>query len=180
MDGPAPENFLVSLAALSLLSYVADEQPLVCVIDDVQWLDPESLSVLSFVARRLAAEPIAMLFAVREPNAPPELDGLPELVLEGLAPYDARLLLDTVVPGGLDEQVRDRIVAETRGNPLALLELPRGLTPAELAGGFGLPEARELSSRIEQSFLRRVQALPARDTAAAFSSPPPKPPATRR
>jgi AAA ATPase domain len=159
-DGPAPANFLVGLAALSLLSYVADEQPLVCVIDDVQWLDPESLSVLSFVARRLAAEPIGMLFAVREPNAPQELDELPELRLEGLAAYDARLLLDTVLPGGLDQQIRDRIVAETRGNPLALLELPRGLTPAELAGGFGLPEARALPSRIEQSFLRRVQSLP--------------------
>ena len=161
MDGPAPENFLVGLAALSLLSYVADEQPLVCVIDDAQWLDPESLSVLSFVARRLAAEPIGLLFGVREPNAPHELDGLPELILEGLDPYEARRLLDTVLPGGLDQQVRDRIVAETRGNPLALLELPRGLTPAELAGGFGLPESRELSSRIEQSFLRRVQSLPA-------------------
>ena len=160
MDGPAPETFLVGLAALSLLSYVADEQPLVCVIDDAQWLDPESLSVLSFVARRLAAEPIAMLFAVREPSARQELEGLPDLALEGLAPYDARLLLDAVLPGGLDVQVRDRIVAETRGNPLALLELPRGLTPAELAGGFGLPEVRELSSRIEQSFLRRVESLP--------------------
>jgi DNA-binding CsgD family transcriptional regulator len=160
MDGPAPASYLVGLAALSLLSTVADEKPLVCVIDDVQWLDPESLAVLSFVARRLAAEPIAMLFGVREPGARQELDGLPELVLEGLAPNDARLLLDTVLPGGLDVQVRDRIVAETRGNPLALLELPRGLTPAELAGGFGLPETRELSSRIEDSFLRRVQSLP--------------------
>ena len=160
MEGPAPETFLVGLASLSLLSNVADEQPLVCVIDDAQWLDPESLSVLSFVARRLAAEPIAMLFGVREPTARQELDGLPELALEGLAPYDARLLLENVLPGGLDEQVRDRIVAETRGNPLALLELPRGLTPAELAGGFGLPEARELSSRIEQGFLRRVRSLP--------------------
>ena len=159
-DGPAPAADLVSLAALSLLSYVADEQPLVCMIDDVQWLDPESLSVLSFVARRLDAEPIGIVFAVREPNAPQELEGLPELELEGLAAYDARLLLDTVLPGGLDQQVRDRIVAETRGNPLALLELPRGLTPAELAGGFGLPEARELPSRIEESFLRRVRSLP--------------------
>ncbi len=159
-DGPAPASYLVGLAVLSLLSYVADEQPLVCVIDDVQWLDPESLSVLSFVARRLAAEPITMLFGVREPNARDELDGLPELVLEGLAPYDARLLLENVLPGGLDVEVRDRIVEETRGNPLALLELPRGMTPAELAGGFGLPEARELPSRIEQSFLRRVRSLP--------------------
>ena len=160
MDGPAPEGFLVGLAALSLLSDVAEEQPLVCLLDDVQWLDSESVSVLSFVARRLDAEPIAMVFAVREPSDEQELDGLPELVLEGLGDADARLLLEAVMPGGLDEQVRDRIVAETRGNPLALLELPRGLTPAELAGGFGLPDGRELSSRIEQSFLRRVQSLP--------------------
>ena len=160
IDGPAPESFLVSLAALSLLSYVAEERPLVCVIDDAQWLDPESLSALSFVARRLAAEPIAILFAIRGPGARQELDGLPELVLDGLAPNDARLLLDAAMPGGLDVQVRDRIVAETRGNPLALLELPRGLTPEELAGGFGLPEGRELSGRIEQSFLRRVESLP--------------------
>jgi DNA-binding NarL/FixJ family response regulator len=160
-DGPAPASFLVGLAALSLLSDAADEQPLVCLIDDVQWLDPESLSVLSFVARRLAAEPIGIVFAVREPNAPQNLEGLPAIALQGLAPHDARLLLDTVLPGGLDAQVRDRIVAETRGNPLALLELPRGLTSAELAGGFGLPEAGELSSRIELTFLHRVQSLPA-------------------
>ena len=160
MDGPAPEGFLVGLAALSLLSDVAEEQPLVCLLDDVQWLDPESVSVLSFVARRLDAEPIAMVFAVRDPIDVQELDGLPELVLSGLGDADARLLLEAVMPGGLDEQVRDRIVAETRGNPLALLELPRGLTPAELAGGFGLPDGRELSSRVEQSFLRRVQSLP--------------------
>ncbi len=160
MHGPAPEGFLVGLAALSLVSELAEERPLVCLFDDVQWLDPESVSVLSFVARRLDADPIAMVFALREPSADQELHGLPELVLSGLSDADARLLLEAVVPGGLDEQVRDRIVAETRGNPLALLELPRGLTPAELAGGFGLPEGRELSSRVEQSFLRRVQTLP--------------------
>jgi DNA-binding NarL/FixJ family response regulator len=160
MDGPAPEGFLVGLAALSLLSGLAEERPLVCLLDDVQWLDSESASVLSFVARRLDAEPIAMVFAIREPSPEQELDGLPELVLSGLDDADARRLLEAVVPGGMDEQVRDRIVAETRGNPLALLELPRGLTPAELAGGFGLPGGRELSSRVEQSFLRRVQSLP--------------------
>jgi DNA-binding CsgD family transcriptional regulator len=160
IDGPAPEGFLVGLAALSLLSRVAEEYPLVCLIDDAQWLDRESASALSFVARRLAAEQIAMLFAARGPGAEQELDGLPGLVVEGLGDADARLLLDASMPGGLDEQVRERIVAETRGNPLALLELPRGLTPAELAGGFGLPDERELSSRIEQSFRRRVVALP--------------------
>ena len=160
IDGPAPEAFLVSLAALNVLCEVAEERPLVCLIDDAQWLDRESVSALSFVGRRLAAEGVAMLFAVREPSAEQELDGLPELVLEGLGDADARVLLDAVVPGGLDEEVRERILAEANGNPLALLELPRGLTPAELAGGFGLPDEPELSSRIEQTFLRRVQALP--------------------
>ena len=160
MDGPAPEGFLVGLAALSLLSDVAEEQPLVCLLDDVQWLDSESVSVLAFVARRLDAEPMAMVFVVRDSSDVQELDGLQELVLSGLGEADARLLLEALMPGGLDEQVRDRIVAETRGNPLALLELPRGLTPAELVGGFGLPDGRELSSRVEQSFLRRVQSLP--------------------
>ena len=159
IDGPAPEPFLVSLAALNLLCEVAEERPLVCLIDDAQWLDPESASALSFVARRIAAEGVAMVFAVREPSAEQELDGLPELVLGGLGDTDARVLLGMAVPGGLDEEVRERILAETRGNPLALLELSRGLTPAELAGGFGLPAEPELSGRIEQTFLRRVQAL---------------------
>jgi AAA ATPase domain len=159
IDGPAPETFLVSLAALNRLCQVAEERPLVCLVDDAQWLDRESVHALSFIARRLGAEGIAMVFAVREPSAERELDGLPELVLGGLGDADARLLLDAAAPGGLDEQVRERILAEARGNPLALLELPRGLTPAELAGGFGLPDEGELSSRIEQTFLRRVQAL---------------------
>jgi DNA-binding CsgD family transcriptional regulator len=159
IDGPAPETFLVSLAALNLLCEVAEERPLVCLVDDAQWLDRESASALSFVARRLGAEGIAMLFAVREPSAEQELDGLPELVVGGLSDADSRLLLDAAVLGRLDEQVRERILAETNGNPLALLELPRGLTPAELAGGFGLPDEPELSGRIEQTFLRRVQAL---------------------
>jgi DNA-binding CsgD family transcriptional regulator len=160
IDGPAPETFLVSLAALNLLCQVAEERPLVCLVDDAQWLDRESASALSFIARRIAAEGIAIVFSVREPSAEQELVGLPELVLGGLGDSDARLLLDAAVPGRLDEEVRERIVAETRGNPLALLELPRGLTPAELAGGFGLPDAPELSSRIEQTFVQRVQALP--------------------
>jgi DNA-binding CsgD family transcriptional regulator len=160
IDGPAPETFLVSLAVLNLLCEVAEDRPLVCLIDDAQWLDRESASALSFVARRLAAEGIAMAFAVREPSAVQELDGLPELVVAGIGDAEARLLLDAAVPGGLDEEVRERILAEANGNPLALLELPRGLTPAELAGGFGLPDEPDLSSRIEQTFLRRVQALP--------------------
>ena len=159
-EGPAPDRFLLGLAALSLLSDAAEERPLVCVIDDVQWLDRESAQVLSFVARRLEAEPVAIVFAVREPCDVQELDGLPELVVEGLGDEDARALLASEIPGGLDEQVRDRIVAETRGNPLALLELPRGLTATELAGGFGLLAAQALPGRIEQSYLRRLDTLP--------------------
>jgi hypothetical protein len=165
IDGTGAGGILVGLAVLSLLSDVAEEQPLVCLLDDVQLLDSESVSVLAFVARRLDAEPMAMVFAVREPSDVHEVDGLPEVVLSGLGDADARLLLETVLPGGLDEQVRDRIVAETGGNPLALLELPRGLTPAELAGGFWLPDSRELSSRVEQSFLRRVQCCRGRRSA---------------
>jgi DNA-binding CsgD family transcriptional regulator len=159
-QGAAPDRFLVGLATLGLLSDVAEERPLVCLIDDVQWLDRASTQVLSFVARRLAAERIAMVFAVRTPSDEHELDGLPNLVVGGLGDHDARRLLASAAPGRLDEQVRDRIVAETRGNPLALLELPRSLTPAEMAGGFGLLGARTLSGRIEQSFLRRIESLP--------------------
>ncbi len=158
-EGPAPDRFLVALAVLGLVTQAADAQPLVCLIDDAQWLDRTSLQVLAFVARRLAAEPVAMVFAVRE--SAPELDGLPELVVGGLSAYTARSLLDSVVVGTLDAQVRERIVAETRGNPLALLELPRALTPAELAGGFALPGAGGLVGQVEASFARRIQALPA-------------------
>jgi len=159
-QGPAPDRFLVGLATLGLLSDLAEERPLVCLIDDVQWLDQASTQVLSFVARRLAAERIALVFAVRKPTAKQELDGLPELLVEGLGDHDARQLLAWAAPGRLDPQVRDRIVAETRGNPLALLELPRSLAPAQMAGGFGLPDARTLSGRIEQSFLGRIESLP--------------------
>jgi DNA-binding CsgD family transcriptional regulator/tetratricopeptide (TPR) repeat protein len=158
--GEAPDRFLVSLAVLSLFGEAAEERPLVCLVDDAQWLDRASAEALGFVARRLVAESVGLIFASRQPSEDSELRGLPELVVDGLGDHDARLLLASVVPGGLDEEVRDRIMAETRGNPLALLELPRGLTPAELAGGFGLPDARVLSGRIEQSFVRRVQALP--------------------
>ena len=159
-QGPSSDRFLVGLATLGVLCDMAEERPLVCLIDDVQWLDRASMQVLAFVARRLAAEKIALVFAVRTPSAAQELEGLPELVVEGLSDHDSRLLLAWAAPGHLDEQVRDRILAETRGNPLALLELPRSLTPAEMAGGFGLPDARTLSGRIEQSFLRRIEALP--------------------
>ena len=157
--GEAPDRFVVALAVLSLLSDVAQERPLVCRIDDAQWLDRESAQALAFVARRLVAESVVMVFAAREPAS--ELAGLPELVVEGLPGADARALLGTAIRGPLDARVRDRIVAETRGNPLALLELPRGASAAELAGGFGLPSALPLSSRIEESFRRRLEALPA-------------------
>ncbi len=160
LDGEAPNRFLASLAVLSLLAETADATALVCLIDDAQWLDRASAQVLAFVARRLLAEPIAMVFAVREPHAVDALTGLPELVVGGLADDDARALLASALPGPLDERVRDQIIAETRGNPLALLELPRGLSPAQLAGGFGLPDARPLASRVEEAFIERFRALP--------------------
>jgi DNA-binding CsgD family transcriptional regulator len=162
--GPAPDRFLVGLAVLGLLSEAAAGQPLICVIDDEQWLDQASAQALGFAARRLAADAVGLVFAARPPDdlagpARDELAGLPELAVTGLREDHARALLDSVLPGPLDAQVRDLIVAETHGNPLALLELPRGLTPAELAGGFGLPGA--LPSRIEASFRRQLAALPA-------------------
>jgi hypothetical protein len=157
--GPAPDRFLVGLAVLSLLSEVAGEQPLIVLVDDQQWLDRASAQALGFVARRLAAEPVGLVFAARQPGE--DVAGLPELVVEGLREGDARALLDSALPAPLDERVRDQIVAETRGNPLALLELPRGLTPAELAGGFALPGAAPLPGRIEESFQRRIESLPA-------------------
>ena len=157
--GPAPDRFLVGLAVLGLLSEVAAERPLVCVVDDEQWLDRASVQALGFVARRLAADPVGLVFAARV--AGQELAGLPELVVEGLAEEDARSLLESALAGPVDERVRDLIVAETRGNPLALLELPRGLSPAELAGGFGLPGAVSLPGRIEDSFRRQLEGLPA-------------------
>ncbi|MEU5346980.1 AAA family ATPase [Streptomyces sp. NPDC020766] len=161
--GSAPDRFLVGLAVLSLLAEAAEEQPLVCVVDDAQWLDRVSAQTLAFVARRLLAERVALVFAARTSAYAPGDDplvALRELVVRGLRDDDAHALLDSVVPGRLDERVRDRIVAETRGNPLALLELTRGLTAAELAGGFGHPDARPLASQIEQSFQRRIGALP--------------------
>jgi AAA ATPase domain len=157
--GETPDRFLVGLAVLGVLSEAAEEQPLLCVIDDAQWLDRASARTLAFVARRLLAEKIAMLFAVRESGDAPA--GFAELAVEGLGDRDARALLDSVLPYRLDQGVRERIIAETRGNPLALLELPRGLTPAQLAGGFGLPAALPLSGRIEESFRRRLAGLPA-------------------
>jgi len=155
--GEAPDRFLVGLAVLTLLSEVAEERPLLCVVDDAQWLDRASAQVLAFAARRLLAEPVGLIFAAREPGE--QFGGLAELEVRGLPDKDARALLRSAVRFGLDEQVLDRIVAETNGNPLALLELPHGLGPAQLAGGFGLAGA--VPARIEQGFRRRLEALPA-------------------
>jgi DNA-binding CsgD family transcriptional regulator/tetratricopeptide (TPR) repeat protein len=156
--GPPPDRFLVGLATLSLLAEVAAQRSLICLIDDQQWLDQASAQTLGFTARRLAAEPVGLIFATRV--AGDELTGLPELEVEGLRDDDARTLLDSALAGPLDARVRDLIIAETHGNPLALLELPRGLTPAELAGGFGLPSAAHLAGSIEDSFARQLEALP--------------------
>ncbi|HVX31726.1 MAG TPA: AAA family ATPase, partial [Solirubrobacterales bacterium] len=158
-EGPAPDRFLVALAVLSLLSGAAEREPLLCVVDDEQWLDEASGVALAFVARRLLAESIGIVFVSREPTA--ALAGLPELTLAGIAEADARRLLASRIRGSFDERVRERILAETRGNPLALLELPESLTPMELAGGSDLPDAGSRAGRTEQGFLRRVEALPA-------------------
>ena len=155
--GVPPDRFLVGLAALTLLSEAAGDRPLLCVVDDAQWLDRASLETLVFVARRLLAESIALVFATREPKD--DIAGLPELVVEGLREGDARALLASVVKGPLDEHVRDRIVAETRGNPLALLELPRNLSAAAFAGGFALPD-EPLTGQIEASYRERYKQLP--------------------
>jgi hypothetical protein len=160
-SGTPPDRFFVGLAALGLLSDVSEERPLLCSIDDAQWLDGVSAQALAFVARRLQAESVVLLLATRESSEPDELTGLPELLLKGLSDAQARKLLAAVIPGPLDQRVANRIVAETKGNPLALFELPRGLTAAELAGGFGLPDALPLSRRIEESFRLRVERLPA-------------------
>ncbi len=157
--GPPPDRFLVGLAVLSLLSEVAGERPLICLIDDAQWLDQASAQALGFAARRLVADPVGMVFAARDPGA--DLAGLAKLEVVGLQDHDAQTLLASALAGPLDARVRDLIVAETRGNPLALLELPRGLTTAELAGGFGLPGAAPLTGRIEDSFARQLDVLPA-------------------
>ncbi|MDH6144459.1 DNA-binding CsgD family transcriptional regulator [Kitasatospora sp. GP30] len=165
--GNPPEMLLVGIAVLGLFAEAAAQSPLVCLVDDAQWLDLMSHRILAFVGRRLDAESVALVFAERITGAREEegFSGLPDLPLHGLADADARALLDGVLPGPVDARVRDRIVAETGGNPLALLELPRGMSPAELAFGFGGPGAGPLASRIEDGFRRRVDALPA-DTRA--------------
>jgi DNA-binding CsgD family transcriptional regulator len=157
--GNAPDRFMVGLATLSLLSAAGRQQPVLCVIDDAQWLDHASAQALAFVARRLEADAVAMVFATRSEGD--ELADLPGLLAPGLADRAARTLLSSVLGAPLEARVRDQIVAEARGNPLALLELPSGRTPAELAGGFGVPRITGVSGYIEQSFLRRYLALPA-------------------
>ncbi|MDQ1496312.1 MAG: hypothetical protein QOG69_2795 [Actinomycetota bacterium] len=159
-SGSAPDRFLVGLAVLGLLSEAAADQPLLCLIDDAQWLDRASAQALAFVARRLDAESIAVIFGTRDLEAAPKLTGVGELVLKGLLDADARALLASVIPGRLDERVLYRIIAESGGNPLALLELPHGATAAELAGGFGRSGSLPLSFRIEQSYLRQIAPLP--------------------
>jgi DNA-binding CsgD family transcriptional regulator len=158
--GPPPDRFMVGLAVLSLLADVAEQEPLMCIVDDAQWLDRVSAQTLAFVARRLLAERVGLVFALREDGDDHELGELPELAVGGLGDLDARLLLDATIPGPLDERVRDRILAEASGNPLALLELPRGSTPTALAGGFGLPDSMPLISRIERGFVQQLEPLP--------------------
>ncbi len=159
-SGDAPDRFLVALAALTLFAEVAGERPLLCLVDDAQWLDAATSQVLGFVARRLLAESVAIVLTVREPSDARELADLPELSLGGLLDGDACALLTSVIPGRLDDRVRDRLVAESRGNPLALVELPRGRSIGELAGGFALPGAGTLPSHIEDHFRQRIAALP--------------------
>jgi DNA-binding CsgD family transcriptional regulator len=159
--GNSPDRFLVALGTLSLLATVAEERPVLCIVDDAQWLDQASSQVFGFVGRRLLAERVGLVFAAASPADPPDpLGGLPELWLEGLDSEAARTLLDSVVPGPLDPTVRERIIEETGGNPLALLELSRGLTAAQVAGGFGLPDTRRIPRRIEDEFRQRLASLP--------------------
>lgn len=162
-EGPAPERFLVGLATLTLLAEVAERDPLLCLIDDAQWLDQASAQVLAFVARRVAAERLVLLFALRDPSEAhaDTFAALPEARLVGLGEAEARHLLGAAVQAPLDDLVRDRIVAEARGNPLALLELPLSVQPGQLAGGYGVPDVPDIPGRIEDSFRARSVTLPA-------------------
>jgi DNA-binding CsgD family transcriptional regulator len=159
--GPAPDRFLTGLAVLSLLAHVAENRPLVCVVDDAQWLDRASAQALEFVARRLLADSVVLILAVRTDGADHSFGGLPELVLEGLGDEDARALLRATFPGAMDDAVREQIIADSRGNPLALLEAHHGLTSVEFAGGFGLPHMQPMPCYIEDAFLKRLESLPA-------------------
>ena len=159
-----PERFLVGLGVLGLVAEAAAARPVLCVVDDAQWIDQASLRALGFAARRLQREAVVMIFGARAAFAVPELAGLTELTLGGLTDADARVLLTAAVPGRLDEQVQDRIVAEAAGNPLALLEFSQEITESgDLAGGFGVSPGvvRPLADRVAERFLARVSALPA-------------------
>jgi hypothetical protein len=160
-SGPAPDRFLVGLATLTLFAEVAEPQPLACIVDDAQWLDHASAQILGFVARRLLAERIALVCAARTGSGDTILTELPELTIQGLGDSDARALLLENVHGPLDAAVCDQIITESHGNPLALLELPRTWSPADLAGGFGLPDSHPVAGKIEQSYARRLLLLPA-------------------
>ncbi len=157
--GPPPDRFLVGLAVLSLLAGASATQPVLCLIDDAQWLDTVSVQVLAFVARRLLAEPVAMVFAIRDGH-PDVLAGLPEHPVTGLGDAAARELLESIMIGGIDPLVRDRIVAETRGVPLALLDVPRSVSAAELAGGFWISGRRSSTAALEDGYVARIQRLP--------------------
>jgi hypothetical protein len=159
-SGPPPDRFLVALATLTLLDQVAEDEPLACVVDDAQWLDQASAQVLAFVARRLLAEPVALVCAARTGTGDAVLTGLPALPVSGLGADDARSLLLTNVTGPVDTEVVDQIVAESHGNPLALLELPHTWTSLDLAGGYGLPDSQPVSSKVEQSYVQRLASLP--------------------
>ena len=158
--GTPPERFLVGLATLSLLAEAAEDQPLLCLVDDAQWLDEPSAQVLGFVGRRLLAERVAMVCAARAGSGDGVLAQLPELRLLGLGDGEARALLLANLHGPIDAAVREQIVAECHGNPLALLELPRTWTALELAGGYGLPRQQPVPTKIERSYARRLEALP--------------------
>lgn len=157
--GPPPDRFLVGLAVLSLLADVAEERPVLCLVDDAQWLDQVSAQTLAFVARRLLAERVLMLFAIRDEAPGHPMRDLLQLSVEGLGEDEARALLDAVTPHRFDPRVRERILAEARGNPLALLELPRALTAAELANQTEGPDDAALTSQLERGFLARIRAL---------------------
>ena len=156
--GQAPDRLVIGLAVLSLFSNVAEDRPLVCLIDDLQWLDRATAQALAFVGRRLAAEEVALIVASRVPLT--DMATLPQMQVKGLREADAWALLDSALTVPLDARVRDQFVVETGGNPLALLELPRGLGVHELAGGFGLPGSTQLTAAVEESFRREAQALP--------------------
>ncbi|WP_030434652.1 helix-turn-helix transcriptional regulator [Actinoplanes subtropicus] len=159
-SGPPPDRFLVALATLTLLDEIAKDRPLACVVDDAQWLDQASAQVLAFVARRLLAEPIVLVCAARTGMGDAVLAGRPEMAVGGLGTEDSRALLLATMTGPIDTLVVDQIVAESHGNPLALLELPRTWTSYDLAGGYGLPDSRPVSSKVEQSYVQRLATLP--------------------